>query len=292
KFSLVLSILTLCGNLTPGKYKIRGDVSSQFITGLMFALPLLGGDSRIVITTPLESKGYIDLTISALKDCSITIENKNYKEFFIKGGQRYRPTDYYVEGDFSQSAFWLGAGALGADIICENINNKTFQGDKAILEIISNMGGSLEYGENSIAGKGPLIVYDEITIDVSQCPDLAPVIAVLGSLRKGRTKIVNAKRLRLKESDRLKALSEGLGKIGAKIEELPDSLVIEGQETLEGGIVDSNGDHRIVMALAIASMRCKNPVIIKNSDAVNKSYPGFWNDFVKLGGEIFEFDYR
>ena len=200
----------------------------------MFALPLLKGNSKIVITTPLESKGYVDLTISALKNYSITIENKNYKEFFIKGAQKFRQTNYYIEGDFSQAAFWLAAGALGADIVCEDINKETLQGDRAILEIISKMGGDLLYGENSITGKGPLVIYDEIAVDVSQCPDLAPVIAVLGSVRKGTTRIVNGKRLRLKESDRLNALSEGLKKIGAKIEESSNGLVIEGQESLDG----------------------------------------------------------
>lgn len=279
--------LTFCGSLNPGEYHVRGDISSQFISGLMFALPLLKGNSRIIITTPLESRGYIDLTIDTLKKFSIAVENRDYKEFFIKGDQCYKAANCCVEGDFSQAAFWLAAGALGAEIRCMNINTTSLQGDRFILDIISEMGGNLVYGRDFVRAEGGSLLRG-ITIDASSCPDLVPAAAVLGALSCETTKIVNAKRLRIKESDRLAAISIGLNKLGAKISELPDGLIIVGQETLKGGVVDSRDDHRIAMAFAIASIRCREPVIIKNSEAVNKSYPEFWNDFAKVGGVINE----
>lgn len=283
--------LTLCGSINPGEYQVRGDISSQFISGLMFALPLLEGDSRIEITAPLESRGYIDLTIDTLKKFSIVVENRDYEEFFIKGCQEYKAANCCVEGDFSQAAFWLAAGALGAEIWCMNIDTDSLQGDRFILDIISKMGGNLVYGKGFIKAEGTSFLLG-ITVDASECPDLVPVVAVLGALSSGTTKIVNAKRLRLKETDRLNAISTELNKLGAKISELPDGLIIKGRETLRGGAADSRNDHRIAMALAIASTRCRELVVIKNSEAVNKSYPGFWDDFVKVGGVINELDNR
>lgn len=280
--------LTVDGVLKSGDYSLKGNISSQFITGLMFALPLLDGDSRIIITTELESKGYVDLTLDMLKKYGIKIENNDYREFVVKGNQKYLNQNYRVEGDFSQAAFWIVAGIIGNGLECNNLNLESLQGDKAILDIVCEMGGRFEAHNDSLS------VYKSDTkgtvIDASQCPDLVPILAVLASLSKGTTKIVNAARVRIKESDRLKAISEELKKLGADIEELEDGLIINGVEKLGGGTVESWNDHRIAMALAIASTRCESPVIIKNSEAVNKSYPGFWEDFESLGGIIREWN--
>ncbi|MBC2582014.1 3-phosphoshikimate 1-carboxyvinyltransferase [Clostridium sp. DJ247] len=278
--------LTIDGKLKPGEYRIKGDVSSQFITGLLFALPLLDGESKIIVTTELESKPYVDLTIDTLKKFSIHVENKNYREFIIKGNQKYKAVDYYVEGDFSQAAFWLVAGALGADVTCTGMNIDSLQGDKAIIEIIRSMGGEISIEGDKIKAlpsktKGAVI-------DAAQCPDLVPVVTVLAALSEGTTEIINAARLRFKESDRLKAITTELNKIGADIEEKEDGLIIRGKGSLTGGTVDSWNDHRIAMAMAVASIRCKEPIIITDAHSVNKSYPTFWQEFGKLGGNVNE----
>lgn len=278
--------LTIDGKLKAGEYRIKGDVSSQFISGLLFALPLLDGDSKIIVTTELESKPYVDLTIDALKTFSVDVENVNYREFIIKGNQKYKASDYRVEGDFSQVAFWLVAGSIGADVVCDGMNINSLQGDKAVLEIIKSMGGEITVEGNKIKAipsktKGTVI-------DAAECPDLVPVLTVLAALSQGTTEIVNAARLRFKESDRLSAITSELNKIGADIEEKEDGLIIRGKEFLIGGTVDSWNDHRIAMALAVASIRCKEPVIIRDSSCIKKSYPNFWEHFKELGGNLNE----
>ncbi len=276
--------LEVKGALKPGTFKMKGNISSQFITGLMFVLPLLEGDSKIEITTNLESKGYVDLTMDVLRKFGIEVECNDYKEFLIEGNQKYKSIDYRVEGDYSQAAFWIVAGLLSGNISCKDLNIDSLQGDKAILDIVQEMGGKLEIERDLIK------VNDSdtkgITIDASQCPDLVPILTVLGALSKGTTKIINAERLRIKESDRLKAISTELNKLGADVKELEDGLIIEGKEQLKGGTVDSWNDHRIAMALAVASIKCTDPVTITGSSAVKKSYPNFWEDFRKLGGRL------
>ncbi len=278
--------LTIKGSLKPGNYKLKGNVSSQFISGLMFLFPLLDGDSKLIVTTELESRGYVDLTIDVLKRFGIKVGNKDYQEFVIKGKQKYQSCNYRVEGDYSQAAFWIVAGILGGRIECLDLNPDSLQGDLAILKIVKEMGADLK-----AKGAGFKVLAAPtkgIVIDAGQCPDLIPVLAVLASLSKGTTHIVNAGRLRIKESDRLKAMTTELNKLGAKIQELEDGLKIEGVEILKGGTVNSWNDHRIAMALAVASIRCIEPVRIIGFEAVNKSYPHFWEDFKKLGGKYYE----
>lgn len=278
--------LTINGQLKSGEYKIKGDISSQFISGLLFALPILNGNSKVIITTELESKPYVDLTLDILKRFSIDVINKNYKEFIIKGNQKYKAIDYSVEGDFSQAAFWLAAGILGADVSCSGLNMDSLQGDKAIIKIIKAMGGSIQIENDKVKALSCKI--KSTVIDASQCPDLVPILTVLAALSEGKTEIINAARLRIKECDRLTAIRTELNKLGANIEEKPDGLVILGKENLKGGIVNSWNDHRIAMALAVASIKCTTPVTIEDSLCVRKSYPDFWNDFKKLGGVIDE----
>jgi 3-phosphoshikimate 1-carboxyvinyltransferase len=278
--------MTIGGSLEPGVFKISGNISSQFITGLMFALPLLDGDSTILITEPLESKAYIDLTISVLRSFGISISNHNYLSFFIKGKQEYKKANYTVEGDYSQAAFWLVAGALGGDITCLNLKRNSKQGDKAILELLKIAGVSLESFETHVKILPSKLQAFEV--DVSQCPDIMPILAVLAALSEGASKITGAARLRLKECDRLKAISMELNKLGAQIVEEKDSLTITGLKYLQGGDVESWGDHRIAMALAIAATKCIEPVTIRSSDAIHKSYPNFFEDYKMLGGIILE----
>lgn len=278
--------LKLKGNLKPDTFYVKGNVSSQFITGLMFSLPLLSEDSKIVMTTELESKGYVDLTIDCLQKFGVKIDNRNYREFYIKGNQKYINRDYRVEGDFSQAAFWIVAGILGASIKCNDLNTDSLQGDKAILNIVEQMGADIKISEGQIEIKESKT--SGIVIDASECPDLVPVLATLAALSEGTTKIINAERVRIKECDRLKAMAAELNKIGGEVEELKDGLIIKGKNSLKGGIVDSWNDHRIAMAMAVASIKCDEPLIIKNSGAVKKSYPQFWEDFKMLGGVVDE----
>lgn len=276
--------LTVRGVLSHGIFQMRGDISSQFITGMMFALPLLSGDSIIKVEGRLQSKGYVDLTIDVLNKFGIMIENNDYREFYIKGGQHYEPLNYNIEGDFSQGAFWIVAGILGRNLECTNLDMNSKQGDKIVVDLIRSMGGDIQVYDDKI--KAICSNTNGRIIDVSQCPDLVPILAVLGALSKGTTKIVNAKRARIKESDRLRAISIELKKLGGNVEERDNGLIIEGKKELKGGKVDSWNDHRIAMALAVASIRCKEPVVINGGEAVNKSYPKFWDDFRKLGGDI------
>ncbi len=277
--------LTIDGKLKSGRFEVRGDISSQFITGLLYTLPKLDGNSEIIITTNLESKGYIDLTLDILDKFGIKIINENYEKFIVPGNQGYRAYDYRVEGDFSQVAFWLVAGFLNDGINCLGMNPDSLQGDREIIKILKDMGGDLSIDEGimSIAGKKST----GATIDLSQCPDLGPVVTVLASLSEGTTRIINAGRLRIKESDRITSMTTELNKLGAKIVETEDGMIIEGVKNLKGGVeVDAWNDHRVAMALAVASSRCDEPIILTGADSVKKSYPNFWKDFESLGGEM------
>lgn len=281
--------MTVKGKLKPGEYKLKGNISSQFITGLLFSLPLLNGYSSIIVTTELESRPYVDLTLDVLRKFSINIQNNNYRRFIVKGNQEYRSCNSYnVEGDFSQVVFWAIASILGEKIVCKNVHKDSIQGDKIVIDILKEMGAEMEVFEDYIIFK-PSNIHGT-TIDASQCPDLIPALAALAAVSSGTTNIINAGRLRFKECDRLHAITSELDKIGADISEKKDGLLIHGKEVLKGGTVFSWNDHRIVMALACISSKCKEPLIIKDSECVKKSYPGFWNDFKMLGGNLDEWN--
>ena len=279
--------LNIEGSLKGGEFKVKGNISSQFISGLLFTLPLLKDDSKIIITTELESKGYIDLTLDMIEKFGVTIKNNNYREFLIKGNQSYKPMNYKVEGDYSQAAFYFSAGALGSEINCLDLDLSSYQGDKECIEILEGMGARLiKNQEESLS-----IIHGDLNgtiIDASQCPDIIPVLTVVAALSKGETSIINGERLRIKECDRLNAICTELNKLGADIKELKDGLIINGVKELIGGEVYSHKDHRIAMSLAIASTRCKEEVIIREPDCVKKSYPGFWEDFKSLSGILRE----
>lgn len=259
------------GKLKGGVYELSGNVSSQYITGLLFALPLLSSDSEIIITTALESAGYINMTLEMLAKYGIEI-NTSYdlRHFYIKGNQEYTACDYDVEGDYSQAAFYYVANAIGNNIKICGLDENSTQGDKAILDVINTM--KTQKGER--------------TIDASQIPDLVPIMTVLATQTEGKTNIVGAARLRIKESDRLAAITCELNKLGAHIEEYEDSITVFGKTALHGGVVDSHNDHRIAMSLAVAATVASGDVIINGAESVKKSYADFWDDYSSLGGKI------
>lgn len=270
------------GQLQPGTYRIPGNVSSQYISGLLFALPLLEGDSRIVIEGRLESESYVDMTIKTLAAFGIKIEPAE-EGYAVPGGQKYRSDSaYIVEGDWSNGCFWLGAGALLEDGICvTGLSLDSLQGDKAILNLLKSFGAKVKISEEGIIVKGGKL--QGIDIDAAQIPDMVPILAVLACRAEGRTRIYNAGRLRIKESDRLATVSTVLQGLGAEIEEGEDGLVIQGKGRLTGGHAEGFNDHRIVMMASVASLICEEDVILTGSHAVNKSYPDFFQVLEELG---------
>ena len=255
--------MTAEGPVTGGTWTLPGNVSSQYITGLMFALPLLEGDSEIRLTTPLESAAYVDMTVSALSRFGIVVRTVP-DGWAIPGSQRYRsPGTLSVEGDWSAAAFWLAANALGSDIRVEGLDAASAQGDRAVTGLLG-----------------------QPEIDASGVPDLVPALAAAAAALPGRTRITGAARLRLKESDRLATVAAFINALGGHASQTEDGLIIQGGGPLHGGDVDGAGDHRIVMAAAVLATRASGPVRIRGAEAVEKSYPGFFEDFKALGGIV------
>ena len=277
--------LTVSNGLKSGKYTLPGNVSSQYITGLLLALPLLQVDSEISLTSRLESAGYVDMTIRTLSLFGIEIkilpDGAGYR---VKGGQKFRsPKRITVEGDWSNAAFWLAAGAVSDGVEMNGLDIDSAQGDKAIAELLSRFGAKTDVNEDKISvSRGDM---SGIIVDVSAIPDAVPILAVTACAAKGETRIVNAARLSIKESDRLKSVAAMITALGGEITELADGLVINGSGKLKGGVVDSFNDHRIAMAAAIASSICESEVIITGAGAVEKSYPKFFEHFKMLGGK-------
>jgi 3-phosphoshikimate 1-carboxyvinyltransferase len=250
----------------------------------MFSLPLLEEDSTIIIDGTLESKSYIDMTIEVLDSFGISIKEVE-NGYFIEGSQSYTPNDYRIEGDFSQAAFYLVAGVLSGNVKVDDLSAESSQGDKKILDIIKSMNGKLVFAENGFITEKSQT--NSTTIDLSDCPDLGPIVSLLASLSKGTTHIINAGRLRIKESDRIESTVATLKALGANITSTEDSITIIGRKSLTGGVsLDSNNDHRIAMMLAIAATRCDKPITIERANAVNKSYPHFFEDYRHIGGKI------
>ena len=278
-------IVAVEGKLEPGIFTLPGNVSSQYITGLLFALPLLDKDSEIHITTPLQSEDYVKITLDTLKAFSISVIYEN-NCFYIKGKQVYTVNNEpSVEGDWSNAAFFMTGAAIGkTKVTYTNLNGASLQGDKAVVDILRKMGAHIEVQKDIYEVEGADLTATEI--DAKPIPDLVPILALAASVAKGETIIYNAERLRIKESDRLKTVYETLSGLGADIEERKAGLVIRGKEKLKGGTVSSSNDHRIAMMAAIASVVCEEDVVILQAEAVNKSYPGFYEDLKKLGGKV------
>ena len=278
--------LHLTGQLQAGEYEIKGNISSQFITGLLLALPLLNGDSKIRLIPPVESKSYLDITVSVLRKFGIEIEEKE-KEYIIKGNQQFvSPKEITVQGDWSNASFFLCAGALsekGVTVTDLDINSP--QGDKKILDVLKNMGADVNVSGTEITVKKNNL--KGIIIDASDIPDAVPIISVVATACTGDTGIINAERLRIKESDRIKSVVEMINSVGGNAEETDDGMIIHGGKTLKGGKVNGYNDHRIVMSAAVLSTLCENNVTITDGNAVEKSYPDFFDDFNKTGGNAY-----
>ncbi len=273
--------LTVNGRLTPGDYLLDGSVSSQFITGLMFALPMLKGDSTIRFSSPLQSSSYVDITLSVLKDFGIEIEKRG-DDYIIFGNQSYTPCDYTVESDWSHSVFYIMSAMIDGEISLNGLFEHSVQGDSAVLEIVRQMGADISFDSRTLnCRRGNL---RGTVIDASDIPDLIPALAAAAALADGTTEIINAGRLRIKECDRLTATSQGLTALGADVTELSDGLIINGGRPLYGGEINGYGDHRIVMAFACLGSHIGD-VVISDAGAVSKSYPGFFEDFKSLGGK-------
>lgn len=262
--------LTVTGRLQPGTFSLRGDVSSQYVTGLLLALPALAGDSEIVLTTPLASQGYVEITLSVLESFGIRVERRK-DGFFVPGCQTFTPpAELRAEGDWSNAAFWLCANAMGENAVeVTGLNGWSVQGDRAVVECIRRLNQE-----------------GEVDIRVDEIPDLVPALSVLACARRGVTRFSDAARLRLKESDRIATCRRMVEALGGTAEDGPDSLTVTGTGALRGGTVDGSGDHRIVMAAAIAALLCREDVVITGAEAVNKSYPQFFADYRALGGIV------
>ena len=275
------AVLHTAGQLCAGDYSLPGDVSSQFISGLLFALPLLGENSTLTVTGTLQSERYVAMTEQALAEAGI-IMKKHRQVWQISGGQRYAvPAVQVVEGDWSSAAFFLCMGALtetGVSVF--RLNPASLQADRAIMEILTRFGAELTIsGQSVTVRRGAL---HGITLDAGPIPDLVPVVSCLAALCEGETRIINAARLRLKESDRLQTTAALISALGGSARELPDGLIISGRGRLSGGTADACGDHRIAMSAAMAACGCEGPVTVLGSECVAKSYPAFWEDFASL----------
>lgn len=274
-------LLACSGKLRPGDYALPGNVSSQYVSGLLLALPLLESGSRLAVTGAVESAAYITMTEDALRLAGVSFEKEN-RSYTIPGYQRPKlPGSLAVEGDWSNAAFFLAAGALserGMQVM--GLDPASSQGDRAVLDILQRFGAEVCELDGAVLIRRNVL--RAVEIDASPIPDLIPVLSVVAAGTEGETRILNAARLRLKESDRLASTTAMLRALGAEVTELPDGLVIRGKEKLKGGTVDACGDHRIAMSAAVASCLCEEDVTVAGSECVKKSYPRFWEDWEGL----------
>ena len=273
--------ILLDGELKSGEYEIDGNISSQFITGLLFSLPLLNENSKIIIKGKLESSSYIDITLDCLNKFGINIIKNSYKEFIIKGNQNYKSGNYQVEADYSQIAFFLVANSIGSNIKINGLNTNSLQGDKKIIDFISQIDNWNKK--------------EKLILDGSETPDIIPILSLKACTSKKEIEIVNIARLRIKESDRLRAIVKELSKLGFDLLEKEDSILINSRKDFNKIInnspvyLSSHSDHRIAMTIAIASTYYDGEIILDHLDCIKKSYPNFWEVFLSLGGKIYEY---
>ncbi|MCH5314948.1 MAG: 3-phosphoshikimate 1-carboxyvinyltransferase [Eubacterium sp.] len=273
--------LKISGKLSNGRFEVAGDVSSQYITGLLLALATLDGDSAVVLTTKLQSKPYVDMTVKVMSDYGVKVFETDFG-YLVHGGQSFNKIDYTVEGDWSQAAFFLVAGAMNGGVTVKGLDMNTTQGDKAILDVLKSFGARFEINGDSVTMLGGKLKGADV--DATDIPDLVPIIAVLAVLSEGRTVISGAERLRYKESDRIQSVVTNLKTLGADIEETNDGMIINGGKKLNGGRLKGYNDHRIVMAFSIASLFIDDEIQIDDAESINKSYPSFFEDYNMLGG--------
>ena len=275
--------IKVLGKLTAGEYRLRGDISSQYITGLLLSLPLLDGDSVIIPTTPLVSTPYIDITIEVLKDFGIDIKVEDGK-FYVKGNQVFNGKSK-IEGDWSNAGFFLTAGAIAGKVTVSNLNLNSKQGDKIIVDLIKKAGALVTVSKDEVTVQSTNL--KPITFSAEDCPDVVPIASVLCAFAGGVSVINDIARLKIKESDRVFSVISMLKTLGVKAEEKDNALFIYGNGgKFSGGTVSSFNDHRIVMASAIAGLLCAEPLVITGAEAVNKSYPTFFDDYSLCGGKV------
>lgn len=270
------------GRLKPGELTLKGNVSSQFITGLLFALPLLEADSKIHIEPPFESRSYVDLTIQMLKRFQIIVEYEDAYTLAIKGNQQYQPTDVLVEGDYSQLVFWASLGVLNHSVETHGLDLHSLQGDKKTIDIFQSMNAGIKVLDDGYQFcPGTL---NGTVIDLNDCPDLGPMLFALATQANGKTTFQNAGRLRIKESDRIEAMETELKKLGCSISSTFGTVTITGPVKLQGNVtLHGHNDHRIVMALSILATIADEPITIDDAQAISKSYPGFFKDLASCG---------
>ena len=275
------SDLHCSGQLRPGGYSLPGNVSSQYISGLLMALPLLDADSELEVTGPVESSGYIDMTLDALSlaGAAPRISGDRY---LIPGGIRFAmPPETVTEGDWSGAAFFLCMGAMSpAGVTVTGLDPGSRQGDRAVLDVLRGFGASVDVSDGGITVRRMRLTGQ--TVDARMIPDLIPAVASLAASAEGETRIEHAERLRLKESDRLATTAAMIRSLGGHAEETSDGLIIKGRPSMSGGTADAFGDHRIAMAAAVAACACRGPVTVTGAECVSKSYPGFWEDLERL----------
>lgn len=274
------------GEIKGGKTSIAGNISSQFVSGLLLACPLARNDTEVTLTTDLESKPYVELTLQVQRGHDVTVEaSEDFRKYSIPGGQKYKPFNHTVPGDFSSASFLLSAAAVtNSNITVENLPLRADQPDSEIIDILKGMNANVTIGESWVkVSDGRL---RGMKIDARNTPDLVPVCAVLACFAEGKTKIYNAERLRIKESDRLASISSELKKMGARVSVLDGGLIIIGPSELHGATVDSHDDHRIAMACAVAALGAKGETKILRAECVSKSYPEFFDDLRTLGGNV------
>lgn len=281
-------VVVLGGSLKPGLVKVKGDISSQYISGLLFTLAKADGESIIQLTTPLVSKPYVDMTLEALKMSGVNIRmSEDYRVFKIDGPYDFKPFKVMVEGDYSSAAVLMVAAAItGGKVKVEGLKRDSLQPDRRILEILKDIGCRVRTGENYVEVHGSSDLYDTFEVDVSDSPDLAPILVVLASSCRGTSKLSGVSRLRFKESNRVESLTSQLDKMGLKIRVSDDCMFIEGPSRLKGTVVNPSGDHRIAMACAVAALKAHGETVIRNASCVNKSYPRFYQDLKSLGVSV------
>jgi 3-phosphoshikimate 1-carboxyvinyltransferase len=278
------------GGIDGGEACIRGDVSSQFISGLLFATPMARNETDIVLSTPLESKPYVTTTLDVLLKHGVEVKvQPDYCRFHVPPRQRYAPSNHEIEGDYSSAAFLLAAAAItDSHLRVENLDTNSLQGDRLIVSLLEQMGVPIQNGRDYVEVQGVKNNLKPIDVDLRDNPDLVPVCAVISCFAPGKSLIRGVKRLRFKESDRIAALLSELTKLGAKVNTLAGVLEIDGVRRLHGTELDSHGDHRIAMACAVLALRADGTTIIRGIECINKSYPDFVKDIVSIGGVVVE----
>ena len=271
------------GKLKSGEYKINGGVSSQFISGLMFALPLLDGDSKIIIDGEEVSKDYLLVTKDVLSKFNVIIEKTDYG-YFVKGNQKYdMPKEMTVEGDYSGASFILTLGALGDGVTVLNLNENSLQGDKKIIDVLSRFGAIVEKVDNGYFVKRNKL--KGITVDCENIPDLVQILSVLASFSKGKSKFLNVSRLKIKESDRILGIINNLKNAKIKAKYHKGNLIVYGGKP-KAGTFSGDNDHRTVMSAVVLASQVKDSSVVLGAEAINKSYPSFFRDFIALGGKV------